>query len=120
MATREEIFVLLRSNDYKKVREGLYKAKLYDSELYDYCMRLFELCGYSIKVFIWAMDFQRGILTNNLKDEYSKIVEAEDLEDINKFLGLEIDVLIITINDRHDFKQLRVNYHNGKKPVESN
>ena len=60
------------------------------------------------------------ILTNNLKDEYSKIVEAEDLNDINKFLGIEIDVLVIALNDIHDFKQLRVNYHNGKKPVESN
>jgi len=118
MATREEIFVLLRSNNFKQVRSGLYKAKLYDSELYSYCMRLIELMGYSIKDFIWAMDFQKGI-GPSMEGERLKVVKAEDLEDINKFLGVELDVRTIQVNKTHSINHLRVNYDNGKKPVEA-
>ena len=119
MATREEIFVLLRSNDHMKVREGLRKAKLYDSELYGYCMRLFELINYTIKDFASVMDFQRGI-TAPLHNESLKVVQSENLEDINKFLGIELDIRSIQVNETQSIHQLRANYDNGKKPVESN
>ena len=115
MATREEIFVLLRSNDHRTVRDGLYKAKLYDSELYGYCIKLFELCGYSIKDFIWAMDYQKGI-GGRMSKEMIQVVEDADLNEIGDFLGIDLELWSITLSgfSKPAAHELRINYYKGK------